>query len=845
MLHEAVYKESTFEKISRSVTLFILAPLLLLLALPVAIHIAQKPETGFRVHRLQVVALDEGGPADQAGLHLGDRIVAIDGQAIDSMAEFYTRLAGSYDRHPLTVSVQRMGLRDTLVIQPQPPTPAVMVRSYSQWIAGLCFLVIGWWVAWRRRDPVARNFLAVCMIFAFFLLDIPDHPNVAYMHAKDLLRSFLTLLLAAFFLRFFLQFPSYRGQPRGEPSRYRLLLLPAWILFACDVAVFLFSDRPEESAILVWLEVLSAAYMIPCFVTGLFVFARRIRQHDRPIQRTKMQVVLAGLVLGLVPFLITVWLANVVGNASMANWQYLGFSLLLVPISFGLAIMRYGALDKVFIIRASLIYGLLTVLVLVVYFAVVVGVGHFLGRAFAVNSYPVLVVLMAASSLAILPLRRVVQDWIDRTFYPARRANRKAMGLLADELAGLINPEDVTATLLDRLGALFRPAGLVLFLKTMDEDSDYAGFELAPVRLDPTGEITPRDRLVVREQLPSRSGLATLLRRLRRPLFAEEIEDQLFTDEVDDTSLAVLTRLQAHLLVPLISGNQLQGFLAFGAKSSQALYGQEDLANLRALGVQAASALESRQLYRNLLQRKRLETELELARDIQARLLPPDALSGDSFIIAGRNRPCRMVGGDYFDYFLRPDGTLVFAIADVAGKGIPAALQMTSLRVAFRLEVEKHDSAGAVVASLNQVVASTAKSGAFVCFFCGMWRPDEGLLTFSNAGMDPPVLFRRGRNFHEQLKKGGPVLGVQTDFHYRQGVVPLRPGDRLFLYTDGLTEERNTAGEFFEADRLLDLVDAHLQATPDRLLETIFSRVAEYGGPESSDDQTAMLLEIK
>ena len=84
-------------------------------------------------------------------------------------------------------------------------------------------------------------------------------------------------------------------------------------------------------------------------------------------------------------------------------------------------------------------------LVLVVYFAVVVGLGHFLGRAFGVNSYPVLVVLMAASSLAILPLRRIVQNWIDRTFYPARRANRKAMRLLADELAGLINPEDVTS----------------------------------------------------------------------------------------------------------------------------------------------------------------------------------------------------------------------------------------------------------------------------------------------------------------------------------------------------------------------------------------------------------------
>jgi len=262
------------------------------------------------------------------------------------------------------------------------------------------------------------------------------------------------------------------------------------------------------------------------------------------------------------------------------------------------------------------------------------------------------------------------------------------------------------------------------------------------------------------------------------------------------------------------------------------------------LAIQAASQVESRQLYQASLQRKRLETELEVARDIQANLLPDAALATGQFAISGRNEPCLQVGGDYFDYFMLDNGDLCFAIADVSGKGIPAALMMTSVRVAFRQEATPEVNPEELIANLNQVVNALGSQGHFICFFCGIWRPSTGILRFCNAGMEPPVLFRRSDHYRQTLRKGGPVLGVDKSARYRSGTIGLTPGDRIFLYTDGLTEERNEAGEFFDCPRLLDLVQSYLVDSPDTLLSKVFTQVNDYGGAERSDDRTAILLEI-
>ncbi len=845
MRYQAVYHESTFERVTRLLGLYVVAPLLMALALPVVLNISQKPDYGFKVLRLEVVEVVSPGPADEAGLRVGDEIQWVSGRQTINMPAFYAAVAASRGLPALVVEYRRGIDVETVSIVPRPPGQAWLIRSYGLWVSGLAFLMIGFWVLLRRRDPVARNFFVLCYIFAFFLLDIPDHASVPFMVGKELVRYLFQLLMPAYFLRFFLQFPSPRSKMAREKKPLRLLLVPGWVLFGIFAWLF-YLNPPPGGMLEQTLEIVSLVYLLGYFMAGLVIFARRVMRRDRPIQQTKLKVILLGLICGLAPFFAGTLLENLSPGSMLPHWQYLAFSVLLVPASFGLAILRYGALDRAFVVRAGLIYGVLTVLVLLVYFIIVLGLGEFLARFFRVEAQPVLLVLMAGCGLAILPLRRWIQGIIDNAFYPARRANRRAMTHLAERLTRLIDPEEVIQTLLVKLDDLFRPDSIAMYLSPTDEQETYVARLPAKTALKPALALDLAPSVDHGyPTLPGGSGLAILLNRIRRPVFAEELEDLLFASDTDTESLNLLTRIKAELLVPLVAGNRLLGFLVFGPKRSGALYSQEDLANLRTLALQSASLIESRQLYRESLQRKRLETELEVARDIQARLLPTGPLDNEQFSICGHNEPCLMVGGDYFDYFQLEDGSLAFAIADVSGKGIPAALMMTSLVVAFRREVKTGIHPRVVMERLNPVVASVVSAGSFICLFFGIWNPDTGVIHYCNAGMDPPVLFRPRTRYRQQLRRGGPVLGVEPKRRYREGALALKPGDRLFLFTDGLTEEQNPRGDFFDGDRLMELVSDNTEESPPRLIERIFSAVNAFGGEERSDDKTAIILEIK
>lgn len=833
MRHPAGHRQTRFERISRLLALLVAAPLLLALSLSTAFHIARRAEYGFSVLDRRVLRVDPAGPAARAGVRADDVIVAVDGRLVTRMTEYYAATAGHYRLEPLALGLSRGGEAVTVVVRPDPPQQSTMITHYTQWISGLAFLLIGWWVLSKRADPVARNFFAMCAIFAFFLIDIPDIDHLGFVTVKAHVRALLQFLLPAYVLRFFLQFPSpWRSGPGGAAA-LRWLLVPAWLLFAAaTVTDAVRGGRPPGQAEAI-LGAVSVAYMLACFLAGLARFGRGAFRRDRPIRRTKMLVILAGLTAGLLPFLVTMALGSLAPGASAPHLRYLGLSLLLVPASFALAIMRYGALDTAFVVRIGLIYGSLTALVVVGYLLVTVAVGTFLSTRFGVDSSYVLVLLVAGTALVVAPLRQRVQKVVDLAFYPSRRANREAIARLADRLTGVIEAEAVLDQLGRSLGELFRPRSFAIVLAAGSQARGYvlrSGW--------------PADRARPGPALPADNPLTALLDRVRRPVFCEELEDFSPGAGDGDPAWELLRTLDAALLVPLVSGNRLLGFLAFGPKAGGQLYGQEDVANLQALAVQAGPVVESRQLYEDRLRVKRLETELSVARGIQANLLPVAPLVTAHGVICGRNQPCRTVGGDYFDYFTMDGGRIALAIGDVAGKGIPAALMMSSLRVAFRLAAEHGGSPRAVVSRMNPVVASLVGEGSFICFFYGVWDPASGLLSYSNAGMDPPVLLRRTSPRRQYLRKGGPVLGVEADYSYREGTVALTGGDRLFLYTDGLTEQRDPEGRFFEAERLVALVEDAADSDPVAVLAHVFATVDAFGNHHRSDDQTAMLLVV-
>jgi len=406
------------------------------------------------------------------------------------------------------------------------------------------------------------------------------------------------------------------------------------------------------------------------------------------------------------------------------------------------------------------------------------------------------------------------------------------MAAVARSLATQVSTDEAHALLLDQLHALYRSHSLRLFLAADAEADTYDEVMQRPVDLEPANPIAADDPLL------------TFLDGLRRPVFVEEFEDWIAAPGGRRRPTSAPLR-RAVLMVPLVTGNRLLGLLLWGAKRDAALYSQDDLANLANLALQVAPMLESLRLHDESLRRRQLETELAVARDIQAQLLPEGPLELGGAHICGRNDPCRHVGGDYYDYFALNQHTLAFCIADVAGKGIPAALMMTTIRVSFRDLAQAGLPPERVMTELDNRVGAMAATGRFVCFFYGILDVSSGLLTFCNGGHEPPIIFRQdGRR--EELRRGGPIVGIGAGVPYRRGTVTLDRGDLLLGYTDGITEQTSPDGrEFFELERLQAMVAHGRHGEPQEVCGRVFSGVARFGGDEASDDRTVIVLKYK
>jgi len=261
---------------------------------------------------------------------------------------------------------------------------------------------------------------------------------------------------------------------------------------------------------------------------------------------------------------------------------------------------------------------------------------------------------------------------------------------------------------------------------------------------------------------------------------------------------------------------------------------------LEALTANAAIAIENARLYRETLEKARLEHEIRVAAQIQRLLLPQAPYDGRYCRAAALTIPCRAIGGDVLDY-LDPDGQrFVFAVGDVAGKGPPAALLGALVMGMFADQRAEARSPAGIVARINDALAARAIEARYVTLLCGQLTLD-GRLTYCNAGHNPPLL--TGGYGVRRLEAGGPPAGMFEEARYDEETVILAAGDRLVVYTDGLSEARNAAGEEFGEHGILSAAQACPSDDPARLLAALAHEVQSFAaGAIQNDDITALVI---
>lgn len=300
---------------------------------------------------------------------------------------------------------------------------------------------------------------------------------------------------------------------------------------------------------------------------------------------------------------------------------------------------------------------------------------------------------------------------------------------------------------------------------------------------------------------------------------------------------------RSEMVAPLISRGKVIG--AFVLESDRlAAYSSEDLKRLSAFADSAAVAVEVARLHEEAVRVRRIEEDLAIARQIQLSFLPqaPPKLKGID--LAGLNVPSFDVGGDYYDFVTVAAGQIGIAIGDVAGKGVAAGLILSSFRSSMRAEIRNNYSIATIFDKVNQLLLETTEPSRFVTALYGVLDIEKRRFTYASAGHYPGLLVHEDGSV-EELDTGGTVLGAFPDQRYDEGFVHLRAGDMLILYTDGVTEAINLAGEEFGTARLLDMAvtvrgrsSAKIAAAIERAVRSFSKRKVP------GDDLTLVVLKV-
>ncbi|HET7711508.1 MAG TPA: SpoIIE family protein phosphatase [Thermoanaerobaculia bacterium] len=334
---------------------------------------------------------------------------------------------------------------------------------------------------------------------------------------------------------------------------------------------------------------------------------------------------------------------------------------------------------------------------------------------------------------------------------------------------------------------------------------------------------------------------------ISRTLLGEVIEERnvvSFIDTSQDEKLAraesiIGQHIRSAVCAPLMVGDAVLGVLYLDFLANHGAVTQEDVRLIAQIARFAAVKLETTRLREEAIAKAKIDEELRTAYVIQSRLLPATLPSLDQYVFAGSNRPCKTVSGDYYDVVVRPNGKIYFVIADVSGKGITAALVMSSLATAFNIFTRTDPSPAELVRDLNLTLQPKTAPAKFATLFAAVLDPSTGVIDFTNAGHVPPLLVSNAGV--TPLTMTDMVVGLFTAATYRNQRVELAAGDSLVMFTDGVTEAENANEEQIGLTPVVDLLAPLYALDPQSILQRIDQHVNEHIGAAPAGDDVTML----
>jgi sigma-B regulation protein RsbU (phosphoserine phosphatase) len=325
-------------------------------------------------------------------------------------------------------------------------------------------------------------------------------------------------------------------------------------------------------------------------------------------------------------------------------------------------------------------------------------------------------------------------------------------------------------------------------------------------------------------------------RLLTEPYETNADSDNRFSKQLQAVGISVL--------IPMRIQNETKGVIALGDKITKADFLPGELAFLSTLGNLSMISIENARLFEETLEKQRLERELLIAREIQERLLPEQCPEIENFDVAALNLSSLQVGGDYYDVVQLTDHRYAFCIADVSGKGAPAALLMSNLQASFHALLTVEPELPEIARKINNLIYRNTSFDKYITCFFGILDTNNLQFTSVNAGHNPPYLFHADKSF-ELLSEGGLILGMMPDIEYQQEIKTLRPGDLILMYTDGVNEAMNLENEEFGEERIEQCVVSSYTLSAGKIIHELTSELKAFSeDTPQSDDITMVTLKF-
>ncbi len=303
-------------------------------------------------------------------------------------------------------------------------------------------------------------------------------------------------------------------------------------------------------------------------------------------------------------------------------------------------------------------------------------------------------------------------------------------------------------------------------------------------------------------------------------------------------------KLNIQLIIPMQIKGETKGLILLGKRVNSQDFTNSDIDFISSVGSLAIMAIENAKMFVEMIEKQKIEKDLQLAKNIQKNLLPKILPKFSRLNIAAYNETARQVGGDYYEAIKLSENKLLTAIADVSGKGVQAALMMANLQAFLKSLVKQNLPLNEASNRINDLVSENTFDGGFITFFWAVIDEKEMKMTYVNAGHNPPVIYRNGELI--KLKKGGMLLGfMKTIVPYAEDTVEIQKGDLLVLFTDGITEAMDCEKNEYSDERLENFIRTNSSLPAQEFLDKLILDVRNFSeGTEQSDDITCLAINI-